>query len=146
MKVYAVTTGEYSDFWVDNVFATRKLAEDYFKIHDLWRDSGKILEYDLLDETTADIQGADEYHPWICIDISQGGKITQGEWYIKDILSKKDVKDFSWFSKGPKDIVRNHGYYVHVMIQVDKYDWDYDRIVKAAYDIRAKYLAEKLGL
>lgn len=146
MKVYAVATGEYSDFWVDNIFATRKLAEDYVKIHNLGSNYGRIIEYDLLDETTADIQGVDEYHPWISIVINKNGENITPEERAKDILSKKDPEKFNWFLKGPKDIINDHNYYIHVMVQVDKYDWDYDRIVKAAYDIRAKYLAEKLGL
>lgn len=146
MKVYVVTTGEYSDFWVDKIFATRKLAEDYFKVHNLGYDSGQIMEYDLLFEDKVDIQGVDEYHPWISIAINKNGENVTPEECAKDILSKKDPVKFNWFSKGPKDIINDYNYYVQVMIQVDKYDWDYDRIVKAAYDIRAKYLAEKLGL
>ena len=147
MKVYVVTTGEYSDFWVDKIFTTRTMAEAYFKIHNLRYDSGKILEYELLDETTTDIQGTDEYHPWVRIGIStEDGSLLTSEKWLKDILSEKNAEDFHWHLKAPKDIIIDCKYTLHILVQVDKYDYDYDRIMKAAYDIRAKYLAEKLGL
>ena len=51
MKIYIVTCGEYSDYYIDKVFTDRDKAEEYRK----WRpESNEVEEYDTSDDYIID--------------------------------------------------------------------------------------------
>lgn len=55
MKVYIVTSGEYSDYHIDRVFSTKEKAQEYVDhIGSDWRD---IEEYNLDEETPRGVFG-----------------------------------------------------------------------------------------
>ena len=52
MKVYIVTSGEYSDYHIDEVFSIKKQAEIYCTCHDL--DYANVEEYEILENPYAE--------------------------------------------------------------------------------------------
>ena len=51
MKIYIVTCGEYSDYYIDKVFTDKEKAEEYRK----WRpESNEVEEYDTEDDCVID--------------------------------------------------------------------------------------------
>lgn len=154
-KYYAITEGEYSDYHIVHITTDKKLAEAYVKLHahkDYDSDYMEIEEYDdLIDQ--CDIQDtfdkAGVLHPYLCITVSKNGGVN-GDDYIREKLKAKDVVDvFRWLDTAPDEaIFDEYGFWDHfkMWVQVDKYDYDYDKIIKVVMDTRAKMLAEKLGL
>lgn len=48
MKIYVVTTGGYSEYSIDSLFSTKKLAQDYIDLHEgSYTDFNDIEEYEL---------------------------------------------------------------------------------------------------
>lgn len=154
-KYYAITEGEYSDYHIVHITTDKKLAEAYVKLHahkDYDSDYMAIEEYDdLVDQ--CDIQDtfdkAGVLHPYLCIRVRKNGAI-DGEDYIREYLKARDVVDaFRWADAAPDEaILDEYSVWDHftMWVQVDKYDYNYDKIIKVVMDTRAKMLAEKEGL
>lgn len=153
-KYYAITAGEYSDYHIVHITTDKKLAEAYVKLHanrDYDSEYMDIEEFDdLVDQ--CDIQDTFDkvgmLHPYYKIYVSAKGCIEN--WgVVKDALENKDPADFRWDDKLQ---IEPHFYEFSacrnfvMWVQVDKYDYDYDKIVKVVMDTRAKMLAEKEGL
>lgn len=157
-KFYAITAGEYSDYHIVHITTDKKLAEAYVKLHadkDYDSEYMNIEEYDDL-VNQCDIQDAfdktEPLHPYILVVTNEHGEIiAQGA--IQEKLKRKDVDEFHWGEKAPAEAMFNKGvYYLYtcetfeMWVQVDKYDYDYDKIIKVVMDTRAKMLAEREGL
>ena len=152
-KYYAITAGEYSDYHVEHITTDKKLAEAYVKLHankDYDSSNMEIEEFDdLVDQ--CDIQDtfdkASVLHPYYKVSVSRRG-VVSGEHYIKNDLKEKNPSYFRWDNKPPKEPCFNEYsiWNFEMWVQVDKYGYDYDKIVKVVMDTRAKMLAEKEGL
>lgn len=150
-KYYAITAGEYSDYHIVHITTDKKLAEAYVKLHDCTSDPMCIEEYDDLTDQ-CDIQDtfdkANVRHPYTRIMVDRRGEIN-GQGFLKEKLMRKKVDEFLWGEKAPgRALFNEHSIisYFEMWVQVDKYDYDYDKIVKVVMDTRAKMLAEKEGL
>ena len=153
-KYYAITAGEYSDYHIVHITTDRKLAEAYVKLHanrDYDSEYMDIEEFDdLVDQ--CDIQDtfdeANMLHPYYKVHVSIRGHIEDSD-IIMTALENKNPVDFHWGNKLPKEPCINP-YSVcwnfEMWVQVDKYNYDYDKIVRVVMDTRAKMLAEKEGL
>ena len=51
MKVYIITSGEYSDYGIDKVFLDKAKAEEYVRLNSRKYDEPTIEEYETSDET-----------------------------------------------------------------------------------------------
>ena len=148
-KYYAITSGEYSDYHIVHITTDKKLAEAYVKLHD---DGGmQIEEYDdLIDQ--CDIQDTFEkasvLHPYCRVCVSIRG-VVDYENVIKERLKNKIPSDFLWRDEPPKEPRINElspWSNFDMWVQVDKYDYDYDKIIKVVMDTRAKMMAEAYHL
>lgn len=150
-KYYVITAGEYSDYHVVQITMDKKLAEAYLKVHDGSPDDMYIEEYDdLIDQ--CDIQDifnkANVQHPYVCIQVSKRGEI-YSEGFLREKLMLKNFSDFCWREKPPKEpMLINNSICVsfEIWVQVDKYNYDFDKIAKVVMDTRAKMMAEREGL
>lgn len=148
---YVITAGEYSDYHVEHVTTDKKLAESYVKLHDGMPDDLYIEEFDDLRDQ-CDIQDtfdkASVKHPYTRITVDKRGEIN-AQGILKEKLMRKSVDDYRWREKAPGKAMFNDYCFVEnfeIWVQVDKYNYDYDKIVKVVMDTRAKMLAEKEGL
>lgn len=147
-KYYVITAGEYSSYHVVQVTMNKKLAEAYLKIHDGRPDDMYIEEYDdLIDQ--CDIQDifnkASANHPYVCIQMNKRGEI-YSDGFLREKLMHKNSNDFCWREGPPKEPTLNgHSIYANfeMWVQVDKYNYDFDKIAKAVTDTRAKMMAER---
>lgn len=136
MKVYVVTSGEYSDYHIDAVFIDRDLAYKYATVRQLkdkW--SGYDVEtYDTDDIKIADVNAEEEeIRPHIAYrcEFLLNGTLQEG----------RDVVKNTW-----DEPVGESRYSKNIVVYVPKGDKSVEECIKIAQDMRAKYLAEKLGL
>lgn len=136
MKVYVVTSGEYSDYHIDAVFIDRYLAYKYATVQQLknrW-SSYDVETYDTDDIKMADVDAEEEeIRPHIAYrcEFLPDGTLQEG----RDVVKEK------W------DEPVGEGYYnKNIVVYVPKGDKSVEECVKVAQDMRAKYLAEKFGL
>ncbi len=151
-KYYVITTGEYSDYHVVHVTTNRKLAEAYIKVYDGDPDYLYMEEYDdLMDQCDIQyiIDKAYVLHPYARITVNKRGEIN-APCFLKEKLMRKNVNEFNWKKKAPGRTWWFDDYNIcenFVMwVQVDKYNYDFDKIVKVVMDTRAKMMAEREGL
>lgn len=128
MKIYIVTSGEYSGYGIEAVFTDKKQAELYCAVHKYCR----VEEYD-----------ADREH--------LEGEVHYGI-IARDYYRYPLACEFFYSSKPINPTVRINpqtGLAAHdeYIIPVNKsYDEKYDAMKKVARDYIAKYKAEKEGL
>ena len=60
MKIYVVTSGEYSEYHICGVFTKKKLAKEYAKLHGLSSHDYKIEEYEA-DKYQTDLDSSEEH-------------------------------------------------------------------------------------
>ncbi len=153
-KYYVITEGEYSDYHVVQITTDKKLAEAYVKLHaykDYNSDCMNIEEFDdLIDQ--CDIQDTFDkvgtLHPYLHIYVEENGAIN-GDDYIKEWLRTKNIDAFRWADTAPEGAKINKYsvcYHFEMWVQADKYNYDYDKIVKVVMDTRAKMIAERYRL
>lgn len=150
-KYYVITAGEYSDYHVVQITMDRKLAEAYVKLHGDTDDSMYIEEYDdLMDQ--CDIQDTFDKayvrHPYVRVVVNKSGEIINQGW-LKEKLMDKNIGEFYWFEKAPNKARFNPLNFwdnFEMWVPVDKYNYDFDKIVKVVMDTRAKMMAEREGL
>lgn len=148
-KYYVITSGEYSAYQIEQITTDKKLAEAYVKLHD--RGDMNIEEYDdLMDQ--CDIQDtfdkAGVLHPYIRINVSLRG-VVESENSIKEKLENKNPCWFVWRDKLPEEPrIDEQSLWQHfkMWVQVDKYNYDCDKIIKVVMDTRAKMMAEAYHL
>lgn len=153
-KYYVITEGAYSSYHIVHITTDKKLAEAYVKLHankDYDSEYMTIEEFDdLIDQ--CDIQDtfdkAGVLHPYLKIYVERNGRISNDN-NIKHCLEDKNADDFIWIDGEIKEAkINEYDAYINfeMWVQVDKYNYDYDKIVKVVMDTRAKMLAEKEGL
>ncbi len=136
MKVYVVTSGEYSDYHIVAVFIDRDLAYRYAtvrKLEDRW-DDYNVEIYDTDDIKMADVNAEEEKikpHILYRCEFLPNGTLLEGRDTVKEKLEEPVVED---------------RYNKNIVVYVPKGDKRVEECIKIARDMRAKYLAEKLGL
>lgn len=105
MKVYAVTTGCYSDYRIDCIFSTKEKADEYVKCYSNSReydnDEVQVEEYELDDpEKCFAINNKDLFHYFIemrldfsLMSISKHSIIERKN-YIPKVIPRKNKKEF----------------------------------------------------
>lgn len=153
-KYYVITAGEYSSNHVVHVTTDKKLAEAYVKLHGNKDYDSRYMEIEEFDDLVdqCDIQDtfdkAGVLHPYYEVSVSKRG-VVGDEHYIRDDLEEKAPSVFNWGNKPPEEPHFNEcsiSMNFEMWVQVDKYDYDYDKIIKVVMDTRAKMLAERAGL
>lgn len=122
MTVWTVWSGSYSDRGMAGVFSTKEKAEAYIQVakHIYFELDDEPIEY-VLDEQL----GEKERY---CVRLEKGsGNIMNPEWFVCDC--GVDVEE------------QDDCYEVFVNFQ-----YDYDRMVKAARDKLAEYKAREAGI
>jgi hypothetical protein len=133
MKVYIVTCGEYSDYYIDRVFTDRTKAEEYRE----WRvDANDIEEYEVDDGCVVDKY----YHVIVSYTFYAGNRYEKPTARIE----KCNVKCLGYAS------VSNYNYPLyssgHVSLRLSRYipeaNWNEEfytnRYIKAIYDLAAQ--------
>lgn len=143
MKIYALTSGEYSDYQVEQITTNKEIAEAYAKIHNC-----EIEEYDELTDISL-IETSKEYNFYIHVSIDKTGAVYEDE--LKSLLESVPrhgiylkcndnyIKDVCSFY-GPR-FGGNHNFHIYC-----KADLPNEQIIKVAKDVRSKLLSEKFGL
>ena len=106
MKLYVVTSGEYSDYGIDCIFLDKTKAENYVRYHqDGWGGS-RIEEYDTADEGYTPVSNG--FHKISGeITITKDCKIKNLQThscYLVDVAEDiAELSDYSWSSKAGED-------------------------------------------
>lgn len=134
MKVYIVTSGEYSDYHIVAVFIDKDLAYRYAtvrKLKDRW-DDYNVEIYDTDDIKMADVNAEEEKikpHILYRCEFLPNGTLLEGRDTVKEKLEEPVIEDYG-----------------RTIVYVSKGDKSIEECIKIAQDMRAKYLAEKFGL
>ena len=132
MKIYIVTCGSYSDYYIDKVFTDKDKAEEYRK----WRpEANEIEEYDTEDDCVID-----KYYK-IVVDYSIYNYNRFEKPNIR--IERCNCKDDSWISVYD---YRNTSYQPHIRVVLRRYisetNWNEEfytkRYTKAVYDLMAQ--------
>ena len=132
-KVYIVTSGEYSDYRINAVFSSRKLAEKYIELQTrvgYWYFEVPRIEEYTLDELP--IYPKEKSHYRVSLELGTGN--------LLDIdltnLDSDKVLNFTVVNRSDK------------ANEIWVYCWakDEEHAKKIAYDVRTKVLAEKENL
>lgn len=131
MKIYIVTTGEYSDYQIENVFMSREKAEIFCAIrnsskdHPEWSDDFYIEEYDTADDT---INGDPKlYYIY---------RFHGADYYNSNVMIKTVKEENRVFAN-------SFGFYTAVVCLEED---NSKKALKIAQDMVAKYKAEREGL
>lgn len=132
MKVYIVTSGEYSDYMINQVFLDREKAELYCAAQETDWDKPRIEEYDTFD---TEITGDSHNVKTCCKAWFRGGGL---EDYYKVFYSFEAKNRVSPITSRYKER--------YVVEFSCKGDLTRERIEKIGQDMIAKYKAEQEGL
>lgn len=155
-KVYVVTTGSYSAYGIDRLFASRELAEEWMnKDIDFKRDYNDVEEFVVL-EAVPEMRRILTMHSY-WVDALYGAK----RWFItgETLGWSLDEEWFSWsipddgvsissaevriMDPGPEDrYVVENGRRVDIYVE----GVDHDKVRKVFYDTKAQKAAELEGL
>lgn len=131
-KVYVVTRGNYSDYRIEKIFATRYAAEKYCAIDTNEWDKPNIEEWDVRDGSNIQIDKV--YKAVECTKWKFTGKLTIGE-----TLYGSSPFVLSYDPKPGYD-------YETYIVPINRGIEGYDHIKKIILDSIAKYTAERIGL
>lgn len=123
MKIYAITTGSYSDYHICALTTDEAKAERLAKICSDSHDKAYIEEYDDGELSDRTMGYYDVFQEYDCVD------------FLGVFDSKKHEEKVSCYSKG-----KDTEYFCYVCAE------DEDHARKKAYDMIAKYKAELAGL
>lgn len=166
MKVYVVTSGEYSDYRVDAIFSTKEKAQEYRdfrKFTDTWKESYRmdVWELDkfhinesinliLINDKVYNFESVKFSIEWMCDEFDEGTdrviEITK-DWVINYLEkeyrytdTKFDFDDYNF--KFEDDMIKFPIYIVKGVM----YNPNEEVMKKVVYDSVAKYKAEKEGI
>lgn len=132
MKIYIILEGEYSDRSIVGVAESRKLAEEYIKLHTTkYHEYFEIEEWDSNSVNIQTIEDDKNGRFGYEISFYQSGGISNYQ-YLR--IPETEV-DFNRFDN-----------IMSVYIECKEDEYDHEKLFKIARDKRSKYLSEKLGL
>lgn len=145
VKVYVVTTGEYSSYRIDQVFSTKKKAEDYVnrlkKVHgEAYAYNERCIEPWVLD----DVEGEwirSIYSNWFVqlspkLDLVDMRELD----YLEDEAHYNKVRHHKAFSKMPELVKLQERYSVTVKAVSG------EAAIKIAKELVAQHIAQKEGI
>lgn len=126
MKIYVITKGEYSNYYICGVAVDREKAETLARIYsDKW-EKADVEEYD-----------TDNYNPVL------EGKTAYRVLFLKNgDVDRVMTPEYDFF----EPIVENIHYWTGATLSVGVYADDEKSAIKIASEKRAKFLAEKYKL
>ncbi len=144
MTIYAVTSGSYSDYGIEQVFLTREKALAFIKAREAKYKWGnyRIEVYETYDDS---IETADGFLDNVYVtctviyDVENGGN-----WYVEPSCQYISYDDQILFSKINEFYDRHGGKLLRIKVELTvKPQLTDDQIIKIAQDEYAKWKAEK---
>lgn len=105
-KVYAVSSGEYSDYGIEHIFSTKEKAEEFIKLQKeyggSWASYNEVEEYDLDPE----IKVPYKYHKFkffYYLNMDKEGNTSNSYKYNMSIIAPEDAEEDLYLTESYKD-------------------------------------------
>lgn len=143
-KVYVVTSGVYSDYRINCVFATREAAEKYCATWEYKYDEPRIEEYELEDGSNIEVE-----HVYKALKFDMRHAYRDDKVYIADIGMKYGVNPFEEKTRRKEKMTMRNGEKIELycgVIPVNNTITSEEEAEKIIFDHLAKRKAEQMGL
>lgn len=141
-KVYIVTRGEYSDYYIEKVFSTREAAEKYVAIDSGKDDEPQIEEYDLEDGSNIRI---DRMYKAVFFQVLKRWDGTEYVVFEMKYGTSPFPSDICVGRKADSGAVYK-GISGYISVNKNMTEADKEKVEKMVFDRVAKWKAEQNGL
>lgn len=105
-KVYAVSSGEYSDYGIEHIFSTKEKAEEFIKLQteygDRWAHYNEVEEYELDPEIKVPYKGH-KFKFFYYLNMDKDGNTSNSYKYNMNIIAPEDAKEDLYLTESYRD-------------------------------------------